>query len=35
MDPLLAVKDVAAILTVHSNTVYEKVRKAEIPSIDS
>ena len=33
MDPLLTVKDVAAILKVHPNTVYEKARKADIPSV--
>ncbi len=33
MDPLLTVKDVAAILRVHPNTIYEKARKAEIPSV--
>jgi len=33
MDPLLTVKDVAAILKVHPNTVYEKARKAAIPSV--
>ena len=33
MDPLLTVKDVAAILKVHPNTVYKKARKADIPSV--
>ena len=33
MDPLLTVKDVAAILRVHPNTVYEKARKANLPSV--
>jgi excisionase family DNA binding protein len=33
MDPLLTVKEVAAILKVHPNTVYEKTRKAKIPSV--
>jgi excisionase family DNA binding protein len=33
MDPLLTAKDVAAILKVHPNTVYEKVRKGDIPSV--
>lgn len=29
MDPLLTVKEVAAILRVHPKTIYEKARKAE------
>ena len=33
MDPLLTVKDVAAILKVHPNMVYEQARKAAIPSV--
>ncbi len=33
MDPLLTVKDVAAVLKVHPNTVYEGAKKADIPSI--
>ena len=33
MDPLLTVKDVAAILKVHPSTVYEKARKAVSPSV--
>ena len=33
MDPLLTAKDVAAILKVHPNTVYEKAKKGSIPSV--
>jgi excisionase family DNA binding protein len=33
MDPLLTAREVAAILKVHPNTVYEKARKADIPSV--
>lgn len=33
MDPLLTAREVAAILRVHPNTVYEKARKADIPSV--
>ena len=33
MDPLLTAKDVAGILRVHQNTVYEMARKGEIPSV--
>jgi len=33
MDPLLTVKDIAAILKVHPNTVYEGARKGDIPSV--
>ncbi|HBZ35936.1 MAG TPA: transcriptional regulator, partial [Rikenellaceae bacterium] len=33
MDPLLTVKEVATILKVHPNTVYEKAKKADIPSV--
>jgi excisionase family DNA binding protein len=33
MDPLLTAREVATILKVHPNTVYEKARKADIPSV--
>lgn len=33
MDPLLTVKEVAGILRVHPNTVYEMARKGEISSV--
>jgi excisionase family DNA binding protein len=33
MDALLTAKEVAAILRVHPNTVYEKARKGDIPSV--
>jgi excisionase family DNA binding protein len=33
MDALLTVNDVAAVLKVHPNTVYEKTKNGEIPSV--
>lgn len=33
MDPLLTAKEVAAILKVHPNTVYQKAGKGDIPSV--
>ena len=33
MNPLMTVKEVAGILRVHPNTVYQKARSGEIPSV--
>ena len=33
MDALLTVEEVAAVLKLHPNTVYEKVKNGEIPSV--